>query len=244
MPVAVKTSAAVFQSTPPATGGDTANGRRKVSGVLLFQSTPPSTGGDTRAPSQCGHASCGFNPRRLQQAATPGGSVLGGGGGLVVSIHAAFNRRRHRPRPPVADSEHPRFNPRRLQQAATPEEPPGRRTPPSVSIHAAFNRRRHTEDGIPAGGAGKMFQSTPPSTGGDTAKRSGRARARLPRFNPRRLQQAATPAPLSQQGPGPRPGFNPRRLQQAATPPPRPPAAGAASCFNPRRLQQAATRST
>ena len=109
-----------FQSTPPSTGGDTQSSGFTSLPCMQFQSTPPSTGGDTRYPGySVMDVGVRFNPRRLQQAATPGPGFHDWLRELKVSIHAAFNRRRH---------------PQRVRHLDVQ---------PSVSIHAAFNRRRH-----------------------------------------------------------------------------------------------------
>ena len=171
---------ATFQSTPPSTGGDTLEPVRMLIHPITqfrFQSTPPSTGGDTWS-TTCRRSGTRtrFNPRRLQQAATPATGTCGPNAELRVSIHAAFNRRRHEWRrvPRLARalvSIHAAFNRRRHVGHHAGVQ----RTTGYVSIHAAFNRRRHKEE---TGDFPRMqipFQSTPPSTGGDTGRAGRRA---------------------------------------------------------------------
>ena len=279
-----------FQSTPPSTGGDTCDvvprhqarhtvsihaafnrrrhARRRVARLptpTCFNPRRLQQAATPRAPAAPSRSGGRFNPRRLQQAATLGQHAAGEGVEQQVSIHAAFNRRRH-PRGPSCKSSPTRsFNPRRLQQAATREHSTSvSEVQQRVSIHAAFNRRRHLQDGA-KGSGDDMFQSTPPSTGGDTLQgvRYRQAHQEVSihaAFNRRRHTRADPWAagsiwtfqstPPSTGGDTRAPGsavrcparcFNPRRLQQAATHLSQGQIWRRRPCFNPRRLQQAAT---
>ena len=157
----------------------------------MFQSTPPSTAA-TRRPGGCS-CSCPrrFNPRRPQRAATrvvsklqdiirimfqstppsTGGDTQVGSfhesRTLQVSIHAALNGRRHLDPARRRRKPRRRFNPRRPQRAATLLHVAHPHLVNAVSIHAALNGRRHA-GWIEVHPGRVVFQSTPPSTGGDT----------------------------------------------------------------------------
>ena len=88
-----------------------------------------------------------------------------------------------------------------------------------------------------------MFQSSPPSTGGDAPDGRAAPPCGSPCFNPRRPQRAATRSASGASG-GRSRCFNPRRPQRAATPRRRRSASTARSRFNPRRPQRAATRAS